>query len=399
LEVLEVVARVSSEQKISISEFINVFSALAKATKVSDIPELADAVLLVSVAEYQPSFVPYVFVTGASDGAFPMAQDDTDIITAQDIANTAVRIEPSASQQYARNRQHAVDIMTSATKKLYISFTGQNPSELVEKMAIMPNDSEVASKSFATHTVLKAIGDGTAFGDTEYYGNVLKSLDLGGMQYINPNQQASALENAQELFFPNGTARVTQIENFRKCPYYHFLENGLRVRVRERNTIAANVMGTVIHKLAEEFTQIIIALGRDGLEKFDAESEMKKVVEKVLYIEEFRFLTAEPKNAPVISNLKKEARLLAREIVRQIRGSKYFPKHAEMPIQGEIEGVVVRGKADRVDVGVNTHAIIIDYKTGAIDKAELATPSIYTVLAKKIYCGWGVLSFFATWEI
>ena len=371
LELLETVGRVSGEQQISLSEFINMFTALATATKVSDIPELSDAVLLVSVAEYQPSFMPYVFVTGASDGVFPVAQDDTDIITAQDIANTNVRIEPSATMQNLRNRRHASDIFRSATTRLYISYTGQTPSELIEKMKAVEDSSEVASKTFAAHSVLKAIGDGTAFEDTDYYGNVLESLDLGGMKYTNPNMPLAQLKDAEKLFFPTGTARVTQIENFRKCPFYHFLEHGLRVKVRERNIIAANIMGTVIHKLAEDFTQKIIEVGRQGLENLDAVAEMKKVVEKVLNIEEFRFLTLEPKNAPVISNLRKEARLLAGEIVRQIKESLYFPKHVELPLQGDIDGIVVRGKVDRIDVGGKDNAVIIDYKTGVVDKQNL----------------------------
>jgi ATP-dependent helicase/DNAse subunit B len=83
LGLLEVVSRISAGQVMSLSEFINMFTALAAATKVSDIPPLSDAVLLVSASEYQPSRVSYVFVTGAADGAFPTSQDDTDIITAR----------------------------------------------------------------------------------------------------------------------------------------------------------------------------------------------------------------------------------------------------------------------------------------------------------------------------
>jgi len=374
LELLETVCRASVDQKITVSEFINMFVALASATKVSDIPPLADAVLIVSAAEYQPSFVPYVFVTGANDGAFPIQQDDTDIITVTDIANLSVKVEPSANLQNARNRQNAVDIMKSATTKLYLSFVGQNPSELVEKMKPASDETQIASKTFAAHTVLKAIGDGSAFDDMEYYGGVLKSLDLEDMQYLNLNPNMANLSVPDKLFFPSGKVGVTQLESFRKCPYYHFLQNGLRIFPRERNKIAANVMGTIIHKLAEEFTREIIRVGCDGLANFDADAEMKKVVERVLYIEEFRYMVADPRNAPVISNLKKEAKVMAREIVRQVKQSKYFPTFVERSMQGEIAGITVRGQADRVDVDDENHAVIIDYKTGVIDKQSLQLP-------------------------
>ena len=61
----------------------------------------------------------------------------------------------------------------------------------------------------------------------------------------------------------------------------------------------------------------------------------------------------------------------------------YFPSFAEMPLQGVIEGVTLRGKADRVDVGEGDHAIIIDYKTGAIDKHSLQLPLYIDLLPKK----------------
>jgi len=339
LELFEIIGKISGEQKITILEFVNMFIALASATKVSDIPTLADAVMLVSASEYVPSFMPYVFVTGAEDGKFPTVQDDTDIITMQDIANTSVHIEPSASLQNARNRRHAKDILQSGNK-VYVSYTGQNPSELV---------------------------------------NVIPSLsrDLGSAeQCTKPKRQgldpstALRMTTAEQLFFPEGKARVTQLENFRKCPYYHFLENGLQLRLRKRNRLASDLMGTIIHKLAEEFTREIIKVGRGGLEGFDAEAEMKKVIERVLYMEEFRHLATDAKNAPVISNLKKEAKLLAKELVKV---SDFFPTHVEMPLQGEIEGVIVRGVADRVDT-CGDKAIIIDYKTGTIDRQSLQLP-------------------------
>lgn len=374
LELLKTAGMTTADQKITLSEFINMFVTLASATKVSDIPSLADAVLVVAAPEYQPSFVPYVFVTGANDGAFPIAQDDTDIITVTDIANLSVHIEPSANLQNTRNRRHAINIMTSATKKLYISYVGQNPSEIIENMKLATEPVQIASKTLAVHTVLKAIGDHSAFDDIEYYGGVLKSLDLGDVEYLNPKRNISFLYNSEKLFLPAGKVNVTQIENFRKCPYYHFLENGLRVRARERNKIAANIMGTIIHKIAEEFTREIIEIGRKGLEAFDVDAEMKRIVERVLYIEEFRLITADQKNAPVISNLKKEARILAHVIVQQVKESEYFPHFVEMPMQGKIEGITVRGQADRVDVGEENHAVIIDYKTGAIDKQSLQLP-------------------------
>ena len=116
-EILATCKKVSREIKVSNNEFLNMFCSLCSAVKISDVPIYADRVLLVSAKEYEPSFVPYLFVTGASDGAFPVTAPDTDIITEQDINNMSINIEPSASLQNKRARQHAKYILASATKE------------------------------------------------------------------------------------------------------------------------------------------------------------------------------------------------------------------------------------------------------------------------------------------
>ena len=55
---------------------------------------------------------------------------------------------------------------------------------------------------------------------------------------------------------------------------------------------------------------------------------------------------------------------------------------AEHTLQGIIEGVTVRGKADRIDAGRGNSAVIIDYKTGAVDKQSLQLPLYMGFLPK-----------------
>jgi len=95
VELLDTVERCFGGESVSIDEFLNLFCTLAGATKVSRVPEFADAVTLVDINEHQPFRTKYLFITGASEDVLPARQDDTDIITTQDIENRACRMARS----------------------------------------------------------------------------------------------------------------------------------------------------------------------------------------------------------------------------------------------------------------------------------------------------------------
>ena len=376
-ELLDVIASAMGDEQISGEDFLNLFCTLASATKFSQIPEIADAITLVGVNEHQPYYAPYLFIAGCDESVFPTRQDDTDIITKQDIANMSCRIEPSAELQNRRNRNHATNILRSAVKGLYLSYTDEQ-SVLIENLH-GTKETQIASKSYAMATVLRAIGDGTAFENALFYNSVLRSLDIGDMQIgVGSN---SKIGKARELFFANDTARVTQIENFYKCPYYHFLVNGLKIKPRERYQVAANVMGRIIHKVAEKFTNAIIAKG--SLDSFDSVKEMNIVVESVLALKEFGFIGADKNFTPVVSAIRRESKKIADTIVKGIAESEYFPKHTEMSVSKDFGGINLKGVIDRVDCK-GLHSIVIDYKTGSqIGEIKLQLPLYLGMLEDK----------------
>jgi len=317
-------------------EHLNVFCALCSAIKVSEIPELSDAVTLVGLSEHVAYSVPYLFVVGASEESFPATQSDTDIITGQDIGNMSVLIEPSPILQSSRNHQHAVNVLQSATKELYTTYT-REPSNLLKGEE---PDTKIASKSYATDLVLRAIADGEAFEDIVYWNSILRSLDIGDKKIDG----SEVLSNPRELFFPKGTGRVTGLENFANCPYHHFLVNGLRLSPRDTYKIRSNVMGTIIHKIAEEITKQVI-MGK----QIDF-----KVVNGIL--------RGHRLSKPVTNAIKRESRKIAKNITQIAEG--YTPKYVEKDLVGNLCGITIKGKADRIDTN-GDKALIVDYKTGS----------------------------------
>ena len=353
IQILETVKQIAGNQKLLNQEFCNMFCTLAAAAKISDVPHYADRVLLVSAKEYEPSFVSYLFVAGASDGAFPYTTSDTDIITEQDIKNVAFRIEPSASVQNKRARVHALNILNSATAELCVSYSAANikgerssSSELINNTFKILDGEDLSSKVYARNRILTAIGNGSAFADTKYWASVQAALGLE-MQIPQLDKIPEDISCGEQLFFPQNKAHVTQIENFIKCPYYHFLTNGLRVKKREIDKIGANTIGTILHEFAEKFLR----------EKISIEKILKKY-KLPRYTE---------------AALKKQAKLIARFLTEDIGKSEFKPHLFEHKVEKDFDGIHVRGVADRVDVAGN-RAIVIDYKSGSNVGVKLQLP-------------------------
>ena len=365
-ELLRVCSEVLGDQSMTLAEFGTVFATLANATKVSGVPTFADRVMLANAKEYEPSFVPHLFTAWAVSGVFPTEQDDDDIITEFDIKNMAVRIEPSASLQNRRAYIAAQNILSSATKNLFISYSATSASgeqnrctDLIEGQGKTDENVQFWSKTYAKKSVLGALGTGEVFDEPLYWKNLLDAVDAGDLHIPELYKPPKNIKNATQLFgLPS--VRVTQVENFYKCPYYHFLQNGLRLRQRELYGIAANIVGNIIHKFAEFLFACII-----NKQPYTIDG----IIEQVFAQEDFAVFASDPINRPVITAIKKQMRVIGKTLVASIEKSQYKPALTEKEILHKMPdlGVILKGKTDRADtvtIDGREWVAVIDYKTG-----------------------------------
>jgi|GEM_PF-1766925 len=354
-EILETIDRVLGHQVITLSEFNNMFCTLASACKISDVPKYSDRVLVVAVNEYEPTFIPHIFICGATDGAFPQGVQDTDIITEQDIKDMAVRIEPSPSLQLKRSWIHARNIMQSATQSLVISYATTNingervtVSPLVKNFVALDSKQEkFASRAFARQRALTAIGNRSAFRDNEtskYFASLGAAAGLGDFKIPQFDNQEN-LTIANDLFFPNQRTRVTAIENFVKCPYYHFLVTGLGLKKREPvGKISPAIIGTILHEVAEK----IVSGEKYSIAKYKLPKHLSQAVTK-------------------------QAKLMEKFLLEDIKSSQHKPKYFEHKLEKQIDGITVRGIADRIDFD-GKGFIVVDYKSGGAGIVRLQVP-------------------------
>jgi len=386
ISILEVLGQVIGEKSVDVFEYSNLFATLTVATKISTIPTYANRVILVNSTEYQPSFVPYLFIANIHDGVFPVTRPDTDILTELDIRAMAVTIEPTVTMQNIRSRNQCLDTLSSFTEKLFLSTVATNTlneevntSEIIARILELDLNAEleytqINSKHFAMNQVLQSIGNDTAFSDMVHYNSILQSVGLESFEIPNLHSQEFNIRNGKNLFAQNECISVTTLESFFSCPYYNFLTKGLRLRERPRYRVGSDVMGNLIHKIIEEYTEEFIRQ-----KNTPTDAQLSKIIGKAFENTQFKYFTNDPNNKPLVELLKKEIRILVNQINAQISTSSYKPKYVEKSLSQKTGDITLIGKVDRVDTMLkenNKHAFVIDYKTGS--NVDFKLRDVYT---------------------
>ena len=190
---------------LSLRELITLFWSLCCATKVSNIPQYVNRILIAPVNDWVPTAVRHLFIANCTAENFPQGQADNDILQEADLAGTT--ITPTPKLQRERNYRHALLLPTVATDGVFWSGTREDFNPAVEP----------ASTDFAL----------TAY-DTP--------ITVGA-----------------ELFIPEKRVKTTMVEKFYECPRLNFWQNGLRLRPRDLYELKPNQIGSAIHKALEVY--------------------------------------------------------------------------------------------------------------------------------------------------
>ncbi|MBI4681684.1 MAG: PD-(D/E)XK nuclease family protein [Nitrospirae bacterium] len=212
-------------------------------------------------------------------------------------------------------------------------------------------------------------------------------------------QKLDGCSHAETYFDHNSTAilrsliggmskryfRVTDLDYYRKCPFRFYLDKilGLEMETPPRFEVEYRQWGTLAHRTMEHLFK-----DKDW-EMDDFEARLFEALEKSL-----REIPIAEFWADVTREIFRNLLPLLRKQEAEIRMKGYSPWLAEEKIEAEIDGVKLKGKIDRIDkkksqeLRVTSHekitlnselltlnsVILLDYKTGEIDKKSLQLP-------------------------
>lgn len=302
------IATACQQQTLTLRELITLYWTLCSATKVSNIPQYIDRVLIAPVNDWVPTRVQYLFIANCTADNFPQPQSDDDILQEADLVGT--QITPTPSLQRERNYRRAELLSTVATKQ--ITFSGTH-----EDFVAVPY----------TPTV----------------------------NFSWPQFDQSRITVGRDLFFPKQHVKPTMIERYYTCPYLNFWQNGLQLNPRPLHQLDPNTVGSAIHAALQAYfgpgpahgnLEQSIAIGKAELD-FDY-PPLTKNIEK-----EMRFIIGQ------LSAIFET-------------GQFHLATDVECTMQAPLaHGLTLTGRIDRVDfadLGNGERAfMVLDYKTGKVD--------------------------------
>ena len=206
--ILTQIAKDCAEQPLVLREFITLFWTLCCATKVSNIPQYLNRVLIAPVNDWVPTQIKYLFIAHCTEDNFPQKQSDDDILQEADLVGT--QITPTPSLQRARNYRWAELLQTVAT----------------------------------TQVTLSGICDD--FNAVNYQPDT-------NFQWPDTTFFQAPITVGRELFFAQDKVKTTMVEKYYDCPRFNFWQNGLKLQPRPLHTLQVNQIGSAFHEALRDY--------------------------------------------------------------------------------------------------------------------------------------------------
>lgn len=403
---LESMKKVSKNEVLSFENFVSLCEQLFEGIEIKTIPISVDCVYVGDMASSYFENKDVLFVLGANEGKCPFYSVDCGIISDGDIKELkkVFAVEPSIKMINRRNRFKVFQNFSKAKNNLFVSFvsTGEDgkkslPSSFAtgmlnvfkckedepsmfeifaESVAKMENSESFILHNCQSESEIKTqLAHAIKNENKNLQEKILqfledKNVNLDFFHFNKKNDSFKLNNKSNELFFSENKARITQIQNYFRCPFKHFLENGLKIRKKTNSKISAIDFGNIIHKCLEIFsTKFKNKIGE--LSKEEIFKICNIIFAEVLKMEEFSQFCKNKENKESLIRLEKEIACVFYEINTQQKVSELKINKSEFKFSEEVvlnsngDKIVFSGVVDRIDTDEENFKIV-DYKTGNI---------------------------------
>lgn len=388
--VLDEAELLTNGREMTVAEFEAVLQDGLDATEISLIPLKADAVFVGDITDSRIEKVEVLFAMGMTDEV-PHFGSDTAIVSDKEIAVLAevkTLLEPTVAEVNLRQRESVCLNLCTFQKRLHLSYPlaadgsepalsdvfryidrlfcsasgGKLPREKRAREEDLPYQCSAPSPAIRQLLIEKNQYELKREDTRKEYASLYAALDKLSVQekddYLAERGGQVCVERGDELFFHNGKISPTALESYFSCPFRHFAERGLGLKLREETAVLAVDSGNFIHELLEKTAQKSAEIETEEEMRAYAIDIGAQLLENSTYI-----MQQDTASGVYFSDkLLQEGADVAVAAYRQIKNSDFRVERTEMPVLTE----EFQGKIDRVDV-TDKYVRVVDYKTGKID--------------------------------
>ncbi len=353
-----------------VREFADVFTNALAEVYISPLPQSMDTVQVVEASENLTKFRK-LFIMNCTNATCPKVIQDCGVILDKDISalDKCAEISPSIMHINKLNKFQMLNSVQMFESTLCITMS---MSSEVEKSELVTE----LEKRISIHTA-----DGDEIGLTRLSPSLIDSdiyeplsrVDLAENIYAK-NYDSTTFDDAVhilpvrdidditadnvDIMFRHGQISSSQIENYFKCPFVHFVKNGLKIKENDQKYIKKSEIGTIIHSMVEQYYTRKIA-----------PADIEAFVDA--YVDRHYHKPNTKANKQICISVKKECVRLLRRLSQNDRQSLFVPTYFELNFDRNksdffaypLGDYDLKGKVDRVDIS-DEYFRVIDFKTG-----------------------------------
>lgn len=397
--ILNDITRVCGEDKITLSEYYDLFCIMAQSEDLGVLPQGIDNVQFGEADRFRADNPRIVFILGANENEFPQNIKGTSLLNENDravLSQNDFELYSYGDILNIQEKYFAYMAASIASEKVYISYGGSGnndaPSSLVTSvLSMLGNDYEpvqkadipdvlkIGSYQSAFELMAKKFEDNTEFSESlKYYFRNDPRFKAVENICLNKAEALSNAISAEKLFGKNMFLSASRVEDFFNCKFRYFCKFGLMARPRMKAELNAMETGTAIHAVLEG---IIKDIGSKKL------SEMPSVQIHILvdkYLSEY--LETQFGNSDELTKrfkyqfmrLSRMLNFVVERLAGEFSQTDFEAAAFELKIDKDGEAqpyviplengsVSIRGSIDRVDTldkNGEKYVRVIDYKSG-----------------------------------
>ena len=359
--VLEDVKKFYPEASIDI--VFDIFSHIGEVVKINNLPLTLDAVKVLDANNFMEIFDDLYIINCTYENA-PSLKNDCGIILDSEIAelNFANKLSPTIKHINSLSKLRLYNTAMLFNDSLNITYS-YNPSilikEMLAKIQVSIDDKKYNLQPFSNFEFDKYIAL-SMWDYIEFLSKYHQNSEILHEKLVKTKEFKNLSTENLKIYEDMKTISASQLEAYFKCPFYYFLNNVLKIKVRLDDEIQSLDVGNIIHQIMYEYYKH----NKDVGDIYDfCVKEIFKYVDKN---ERLRMNS----DSPTLVNLIDEC-------VRVINGLNYIdenslfvPKYFEYDFNGKdalkLKNISVIGKVDRIDE-FESNLRVIDYKSGRVD--------------------------------
>jgi len=387
VQLIATLEEIRGEEIVTREEFLSALRSGAEQVKIASLPVSLDCVYFAPVeqAMYEP--INTMFLLGAEDGLFPLERLKEGVLGEREYTawqKLDIVVENTGVEELGASRFHALQLLLRPSR-LYLSYRSDAaPSSCVKQLAdIFALAYEKAGDLLASGYEIDELIPTRKVAENylvEYSRKEREGLlsdhersfalaiaDILSLDFPLPLYDEMPDAIVSDCFFRKKETSVSEIENYFKCPFLHFVRYGLGAKERDKALSDPRDLGNVVHESVYAFTS-----DKRNLRLSDEETRVRarKIALEILAAPEYQAL-AHGEGKHVLERFANAAVDAVFAVKKQIDSSFFIPTYFEegfgergkLPAL-DLGGVKLTGKIDRVDV-YDGFVAAIDYKTGS----------------------------------